>query len=67
MPRGAENWVAERILPGITFISVMATPTCGFASLAHEVYFPRVQGGGMRILNGFALRDLLPRDPEDVI
>jgi len=67
MPRGAGTWLAERILPGITFISVMATPTCGFASLGHEVYLTRVQGGGTRMLNGFALRELLSRESEDVI
>ena len=67
MPRGAAEWVAERIRPAIAFIAAMATPTFGFASLPHEVYFPRVQGSGLRIMHGLALRDLLPGDPEDLI
>jgi hypothetical protein len=59
IPENPQQWVLERVLPGVALVALMATPTQTLSSLPHQTYFPVVQGLGTLILYGLALHRLI--------
>lgn len=52
---GPSDWLRFRVLPALSFLALLATPTFGIAGLSHETYFPLVQGSALVVAYGLGV------------